>query len=100
MTAKRFRLLDETIIDNKKVADDGGKQTYWIVEYGQRVKVVELLNGLHEENIQLREHFIYLIATALEDKECRKIYAKGLLEIFDDCSNLDEAKSKIKEYLE
>ena len=59
-----------------------------------------LLNELHEENIQLREHFIYLIATALEDKECRKIYAEGLLEIFDDCSNLDEAKNKIKEYLE
>ena len=62
--------------------------------------LLKLLNELHEENIQLREHFIYLIATALEDKECRKIYAKGLLEIFDDCSNLDEAKNKIKEYLE
>ena len=62
--------------------------------------LLKLLNELHEENIQLREHFIYLIATALEDKECRKIYAKGLLEIFDDCSNLDEAKNKIKENLE
>ena len=58
------------------------------------------LNDLHEENEQLREHFIYLIGTALEDKECRKIYAKGLIEIFDDCANLDEAKIKIKEYLD
>ena len=78
----------------------------FIVDYESEQKVlnlydvVDVLNELHEENIQLREHFIYLIATALEDKECRKIYAEGLLEIFDDCSNLDEAKNKIKEYLE
>lgn len=55
---------------------------------------------LKEEVKSLREHFIYLIGTALEDKECRKIYAEGLLEIFDDCNGLNEAKSKIKEYLE
>lgn len=61
---------------------------------------LDVFKELTEENEQLREHFIYLIGTALEDKECRKIYAKGLLEIFDDCANLDEAKIKIKEYLE
>ena len=54
MTVKRFTLLDETIIDNEKVADDGGKEIYWIVEYVQRVKLVELLNELHEENEQLK----------------------------------------------
>lgn len=50
---KRFTLLDETIIDNEKVADDGGKEIYWTVEYVQRVKLVELLNELHEENQKL-----------------------------------------------
>lgn len=57
MAAKRFTLFDdrETIFDNEIVAKDGGKQTYWIVEYGQRVKLVELLNELHEENQKLKE---------------------------------------------
>lgn len=56
MTAKRFELMsnDEVIIDNCSIADDGGKQTYWIVEYGQRIKVVELLNKLYEEKEQLK----------------------------------------------
>ena len=51
MTAKRFKLMsnDEVIIDNCSIADDGGKQTYWVISYGQRVKLVELLNELHEE---------------------------------------------------
>ena len=49
MTGKRFELMsdDEVIIDNCSIADDGGKQTYWTVEYGQRVKLVELLNELN-----------------------------------------------------
>ena len=67
MTTKRFVLFKdgETIIDNEPVADDGGKQIYWTVEYTQKVKLVELLNELHEENEQLlsdKEHLMgYLI---------------------------------------
>lgn len=59
MTAKRFILLDETIVDNEEVADDGGKQIYWTVEYVQRVKLVELLNELAEENKQLKAQLLY-----------------------------------------
>ena len=46
---KRFTLFDdgETIIDNESVADDGGKEIYWTVEYVQVVKLVELLNKLN-----------------------------------------------------
>jgi len=49
MTEKRFTLFDdgETIIDNESVADDGGKEIYWTVEYVQVVKLVELLNKLN-----------------------------------------------------
>ena len=108
MTAKRFEINKDMNLDNKVetyelscLVDNSNKTFYFIVDSIANVEsFVERLNELHEENIQLREHFIYLIATALEDKECRKIYAKGLLEIFDNCSNLDEAKNKIKEYLE
>lgn len=91
MTQKRFTF--DSILPNVIKIMDGEKCLT-----GE--DIVDCLNALHEENQQLREHFIYLIETALEDKECRKIYAEGLLEIFDDCSNLDEAKNKIKEYLE
>ena len=66
---ERFTLFDdgETIIDNEKVVDDGGKQIYWTVEYVQRVKLVELLNELHEENERLTDK---LNNTALELVDC------------------------------
>lgn len=47
--SKRFELLDETIFDNQKQAEDGGRVTYWVVEYQQRQELVELLNTLSEE---------------------------------------------------
>lgn len=110
MTAKRFK-HSEIIQDDGQVICYGIEDTQTrhifnvpfvddgLYEVSEK-ELIKLLNELHEENEQLREHFIYLIGTALEDKECRKIYAEGLLEIFDDCANLDEAKIKIKEYLE
>ena len=88
-----FGITDNNTVDKVNVIN--GIHTEIEAEW-----LCDLLNELHEENEQLREHFIYLIGTALEDKECRKIYAKGLIEIFDDCANLDEAKIKIKEYLD
>ena len=44
MNEKRFTLLDETIFDNEKQAEDGGRVTYWVVSYGQRQRLVGLLN--------------------------------------------------------
>ena len=49
MTEKRFELLDETIFDNQKQAEDGGRVTYWVVEYQQRQELVELLNSQNKE---------------------------------------------------
>lgn len=49
MNEKRFELLDETIFDNQKQAEDGGRVTYWIVEYQQRQELVELLNSQNRE---------------------------------------------------
>ena len=54
MTEKRFVLEDEVIIDNTSIADDGGRQLYWTVEYVQRQKLVDLMNTLAEENKQLK----------------------------------------------
>ena len=49
MSEKRFELLDETIFDNQKQAEDGGRVTYWIVEYQQRQELVELLNSQNRD---------------------------------------------------
>ena len=54
MSEKRFELLDETIFDNQKQAEDGGRVTYWVVEYQQRQELVELLNELNDENQLLK----------------------------------------------
>ena len=68
---KRFELLDETIFDNQKQAEDGGRVTYWIVEYQQRQELVELLNILSEE-VQLLKCALALNAVtniSLNDKK-------------------------------
>ena len=90
MTAKRFELMsdDEVIIDNCSIADDGGKQTYWIVEYGQRVKVVELLNELHEENEQLKK----------ELSDCQKTKAKRLRRVKYQRKQLEKQQEAIWGY--
>jgi len=54
MSEKRFELLDETIFDNQKQAEDGGRVTYWVVAYQQRQELVDLLNELHEETQLLK----------------------------------------------
>ena len=55
MNENRFELLDETIFDNQKQAEDGGRVTYWIVEYQQRQELVELLNSQNREINTLKQ---------------------------------------------
>lgn len=55
MNEKRFELLDETIFDNQKQAEDGGRVTYWVVEYQQRQELVELLNSQNREINTLKQ---------------------------------------------
>ena len=55
MSDERFELLDETIFDNQKQAEDGGRVTYWVVEYQQRQELVDLLNELNDENNELKK---------------------------------------------
>ena len=55
MSEKRFELLDETIFDNQKQAEDGGRVTYWVVEYQQRQELVELLNSQNREINTLKQ---------------------------------------------
>ena len=113
MTAKRF----------KRYLLDGG---FWFEEYVEPVwtitdrldknspithiefkdeykdlcdEVVDLLNELHEENEHYKSIFLELVETALTDKNCRELYCKGILDIFDKANSLNQAREMIKGHL-
>lgn len=69
MNEKRFTLLDETIFDNEKQAEDGGRVTYWVVSYGQRQRLVGLLNEQQATIHSLKEEVRLLKPTNIEQYE-------------------------------
>ena len=54
---------------------------------------------LEEENEHYKSIFFELVETALTDKNCRKLYCEGILNIFDKANSLNQAKDMIKEHL-
>ena len=68
------------------------------IEDVQRVKV--LLNELNDENEHYKSIFFELVETALRDKNCRELYCKGILDMFDKANSLNQAREMIKEHLE
>ena len=55
---------------------------------------------LEEENEQYKSLFFELVETALTDKNCRELYCKGILDIFNKANSLNQAREMIKEHLE
>ena len=55
---------------------------------------------LEEENEYYKSIFFELVETALTDKNCRKLYCKGILDIFNKANSLNQAREMIKEHLE
>ena len=55
---------------------------------------------LEEENEQYKSIFFELVETALTDKNCRELYCKGILDIFNKANSLNQAMEMIKEHLE
>lgn len=55
---------------------------------------------LEEENEQYKSLFFELVETALTDKNCRELYCKGILDMFDKANSLNQAREMIKEHLE
>ena len=55
---------------------------------------------LEEENKQYKSLFFELVETALTDKNCRELYCKGILDMFDKANSLNQAREMIKEHLE
>ena len=54
---------------------------------------------LEEENEQYKSLFFELVETALTDKNCRELYCKGILDIFNKANSLNQAREMIKEHL-
>ena len=59
-----------------------------------------LLNELNDENEHYKSIFFELIETALRDKNCRELYCKGILDIFNKANSLNQAREMINEHLE
>lgn len=89
MTVKRFEYK------NHKVYDNLTGETH-----SSNMVSVNVLNELHEENEHYKALFFEIVETALTDKNCRELYCKGILNIFDKANSLNQARDMIKEYLE
>ena len=92
MTAKRFKFNGR----NNCIEYDG--KSILLDSYGEDIE--ELLNELHEENEHYKSIFFELVETALSDKNCRELYCKGILDIFDKANSLNQARDMVKEFLE
>ena len=57
------------------------------------------ITELEEENEQYKSLFFELVETALTDKNCRELYCKGILDIFNKANSLNQAREMIKEHL-
>ena len=124
MTEKRFTIADypTDIIDNQS-----GKK-YPCSSYGTHMEIIcDLLNEQHEqierlkrnfraldevkceladENEQLKSEnetyknmFLEIVESALTNTNCRELYCKGVLDIFDKANSLNQAREMIKAHL-
>ena len=93
ITEKRFiPIFDGT--DKRVVgAKDNGK----IISF---MDMFDLLNDLSDENEHYKSIFFELVETALTDMNCRELYCKGILDIFNKANSLNQAREMIKEHLE
>jgi hypothetical protein len=90
---------------NIAITDTQNKKNYWI-DITCIDELIDLLNTFNDENEQLKSEndsyknmFFEIIETALTDKNCRELYCKGILDIFDKANSLNQAREMIKEHL-
>ena len=89
--------------ENKRfLIDDAGElidlNNHKFIDYGD--ECCKLLNELNDENEHYKSIFFELVETALMDKNCRELYCKGILDIFNKANSLNQAREMIKEHLE
>ena len=105
MTSKRFIFEQHgnfhTVVDtveNKPMGVFEFKENEFPV-YACFHKIIDKMNDLHEENEHYKSIFLELVETALTDKNCRELYCKGILDIFDKANSLNQAREMIKGHL-
>ena len=100
---KRFIVKEDSFTDKLT------KKTYYELS-----DIIDLCNNLWEQTQRFEKHnqrlmeeneyyksiFFELVETALTDKNCRELYCKGILDIFDKANSLNQARDMIKEHLE
>ena len=97
MTEKRFSLR---YIDEEHISANIYDNETFIASVGIGEELlVEVLNQLVEENEHYKSIFFELVETALTDKNCRELYCKGILGIFDKANSLNQARDMIKGHL-
>ena len=94
MTENQFRFYRNTVATNLKTPIVFNNETMSIGE------VLDKLNELSDENEHYKSIFFELVETALTDKNCRELYCKGILDIFNKANSLNQAREMIKEHLE
>ena len=93
MTEKRFIPIFDGADKRVVGAKDNGK----IISF---MDMFDLLNDLSDENEHYKSIFFELVETALTDMNCRELYCKGILDIFNKANSLNQAREMIKEHLE
>ena len=101
MTEKRFTNVEVDDYYNLICVNDG--DTFH--SYSEKA-LEDLLNELSDENRQLKSEtesyknmFFEIVETALTDTNCKELYCKGILDIFDKANSLNQAREMIKEHL-
>ena len=99
---KRFNVFD---VDGTIFLEDHKEGSYHIGEIGNvdvncLNDIADRLNELSDENEYYKSIFFELVETALTDKNCRELYCKGILDIFNKANSLNQAREMIKEHLE
>ena len=100
---KRF-LIDDAgeLIDlnNHKFIDYGDECCKLLNELNdENKKLKQDLKELSDENEHYKPIFFELVETALKDENCRELYCKGILGIFNKANSLNQAREMIKEHL-
>ena len=94
MSKKQFAFINDTVAPNLKTPIVFNNEIMSISE------VLDKLNGLADENGHYKSIFFELVETALKDENCRELYCKGILDIFNKANSLNQAREMIKEHLE